>query len=167
MARLALFSLLCAAVSAQDVDDKPEAMKRRQGGFFGLALSEVVEAGARRLEITAVRETSDAHRLGFRAGDVIVGVDGKKAADGDHFIKLLYGTRSTDDQAPRREHHFDVRRAGKALAIAGSVHDLDRQPALGEMAPDFTLARADGSDPVTLSELWDDKPVFLVFGSYT
>jgi len=38
--------------------------------------------------------------------------------------------------------------------------------AVGAMAPDLTLTMYDGS-PVRLSELWETKPVFLVFGSCT
>lgn len=142
-------------------------MKRRQGGYFGMTLGEVAEEGGRRLEITAVREASDAYRLGVRAGDVIVGVDGKKATDGDHFIKLLYGTRRSDDGPQRKKHHIDLLRAGKVVEVQASIDDLDRQPAVGEQAPDFELARPHASDAVTLSSLWQDRPVFLVFGSYT
>jgi hypothetical protein len=37
----------------------------------------------------------------------------------------------------------------------------------GDMAPDFTLARHDTEGKVTLSAHRDQKPVVLVFGSYT
>lgn len=39
--------------------------------------------------------------------------------------------------------------------------------ARGDMAPDFTLARHDGTGHVTLSSFRGDRPVVLVFGSYT
>ena len=38
---------------------------------------------------------------------------------------------------------------------------------VGDLAPDLELQRVDGSGPVRLSELYADKPVVLVFGSYT
>ncbi len=40
-------------------------------------------------------------------------------------------------------------------------------PAPGTDAPDFTLRPPDGGDPVTLSSFKDEKPVALIFGSYT
>jgi len=40
--------------------------------------------------------------------------------------------------------------------------------AIGDAAPDFTLAKLDHSDPIQLSSLTaQGKPVVLVFGSYT
>jgi hypothetical protein len=54
--------------------------------------------------------------------------------------------------------------------IAGSL-PLTAQPAparVGELAPDFTVARLDRpSEMVTLSKLAAEKPVVLIFGSYT
>lgn len=40
-------------------------------------------------------------------------------------------------------------------------------PSEGEVAPDFTLAPPEGGEPVTLSSFAGEKPVALVFGSYT
>lgn len=37
----------------------------------------------------------------------------------------------------------------------------------GDHAPDFDLARIDGSDRVRLSALAANRPVVLIFGSYT
>ena len=37
----------------------------------------------------------------------------------------------------------------------------------GETAPDFTVKTLDTKSPVQLASLWTDKPVVLVFGSYT
>jgi hypothetical protein len=37
----------------------------------------------------------------------------------------------------------------------------------GDMAPDFTLPGLDGAGSVTLSSFRGEKPVVLVFGSYT
>jgi len=37
----------------------------------------------------------------------------------------------------------------------------------GDLAPDFVLKKLDGSDPVRLSAVTAEKPVVLVFGSYT
>ena len=38
---------------------------------------------------------------------------------------------------------------------------------LGDPAPDFTVKKLDDHSPTNLSSLWADKPVVLVFGSYT
>lgn len=45
-------------------------------------------------------------------------------------------------------------------ARAGSLH-------VGDPAPDFSLAKADKSGTTQLSELNRQRPVVLVFGSYT
>jgi hypothetical protein len=37
----------------------------------------------------------------------------------------------------------------------------------GEAAPDFTVQTLDTAAPVKLASLWSEKPVVLVFGSYT
>jgi hypothetical protein len=39
--------------------------------------------------------------------------------------------------------------------------------AVGDPAPDFSLPTLDHSRTVTLSEEWREKPVVLIFGSYT
>jgi peroxiredoxin len=40
-------------------------------------------------------------------------------------------------------------------------------PQVGDLPPDFTLKRLGGDDTVTLSSLREQRPVALVFGSYT
>jgi len=53
-------------------------------------------------------------------------------------------------------------------SVLGRGDDLRMPPGRGEMAPDFTLAYADGADEkVTLSSFRGKKPVALIFGSYT
>jgi hypothetical protein len=37
----------------------------------------------------------------------------------------------------------------------------------GERAPDFTVKTLETKTPVQLASLWTEKPVVLVFGSYT
>lgn len=39
--------------------------------------------------------------------------------------------------------------------------------AVGDVAPDFDLARLDGGDHVRLGSLVSERPVALIFGSYT
>jgi hypothetical protein len=38
---------------------------------------------------------------------------------------------------------------------------------IGDSAPDFTVKTLDARTPVRLASLWAEKPVVLVFGSYT
>jgi hypothetical protein len=38
---------------------------------------------------------------------------------------------------------------------------------VGDLAPDLELQSADGSGPRKLSDLFQEKPLVLVFGSYT
>ena len=40
-------------------------------------------------------------------------------------------------------------------------------PKLGDMAPDFKLRDAKGEHPVRLSSFRGEKPVALIFGSFT
>ena len=42
----------------------------------------------------------------------------------------------------------------------------DKEPTVGDMAPDFTLLTVEG-EPFTLSEAYAEKPVVIEFGSYT
>jgi hypothetical protein len=46
------------------------------------------------------------------------------------------------------------------------IGSLQPGPALGDQAPDFTLASLDGT-PVTLSEQIGSQPVVLIFGNFT
>ncbi len=46
------------------------------------------------------------------------------------------------------------------------VHDR-RSPKVGDLAPDFELADSEGANPIRLSTFRGDRPVALVFGSYT
>ncbi len=45
-------------------------------------------------------------------------------------------------------------------------HDL-LAPKVGDMAPDFELSDANGENAVRLSDFRGNKPVALIFGSYT
>ena len=42
-----------------------------------------------------------------------------------------------------------------------------RAPKVGDLAPDFTLSDISGTKSVSLSDFRGQKPVALVFGSYT
>lgn len=47
------------------------------------------------------------------------------------------------------------------------IGSLQAGPALGEVAPDFTLKTTDGTSELTLSKLVGPKPVVLIFGNVT
>ena len=42
-----------------------------------------------------------------------------------------------------------------------------RAPKVGDIAPDFELSDINGKNPVRLSDFRNQKPVALIFGSYT
>ena len=42
-----------------------------------------------------------------------------------------------------------------------------RAPKAGDLAPDFELSDINGENPARLSQLCSDKPVALIFGSFT
>ena len=49
-----------------------------------------------------------------------------------------------------------------------SQKELNRRaPRAGDLAPDFTLTDSSGIESVTLSDYRGEKPVALVFGSFT
>ncbi len=54
----------------------------------------------------------------------------------------------------------------KALAN-GEVGSLHAGPAVGDPAPDFTLSTRDRKQSVTLSQFRGERPVVLIFGSFT
>jgi hypothetical protein len=40
-------------------------------------------------------------------------------------------------------------------------------PKVGDLAPDFELSDVTGENPIRLSQFFDERPVALVFGSFT
>lgn len=53
------------------------------------------------------------------------------------------------------------------LLFSGQLGWFEPGPDLGDTAPDFALATHDGASSVTLSDSFGNKPVVLVFGSFT
>ncbi len=51
--------------------------------------------------------------------------------------------------------------------IAGDVGSPSEGPAVGALAPDFTLTTADGKGKITLSQHRGKRPLVLIFGSFT
>ena len=52
-------------------------------------------------------------------------------------------------------------------AVTWQKHYDAQAPKVGDIAPDFELRDAHGENPVRLSNLLGEKPVALVFGSFT
>jgi len=63
------------------------------------------------------------------------------------------------DRAPREKRPPNWERT-KALMARPA-------PAVGALAPDFTLKTVDGSTAITRSKFYSDRPLVLVFGSFT
>lgn len=55
----------------------------------------------------------------------------------------------------------------RAEAFAWLSQNDPRAPKAGDTAPDFELSDINGENPVHLSHLCKDKPVALIFGSFT
>lgn len=51
--------------------------------------------------------------------------------------------------------------------FAGDLGSPFEGPRVGHEAPDFTLTSASGDKPITLSQFRGEKPVVLIFGSFT
>ncbi len=62
-----------------------------------------------------------------------------------------------------RVKHLQYRREFMAWQ---KEHDA-RAPKVGDVAPDFELVAAEGDETVRLSQFRGDRPVALVFGSFT
>ncbi len=73
------------------------------------------------------------------------------------------GSLSTDELTT----FFDSMDDGDAVWSMRRPKKAPQGPAQGEPAPDFTLTPTAGGDPVTLSSFAGDRPVALIFGSYT
>jgi S1-C subfamily serine protease len=170
---LVSLTVVASPAAAQEATAPPPAIvKQRAGGFFGITFREQEHDKRTVLAVRAVLAGSDAERLGCRAGDLIVGVDGERLRNGDHFIRMLYDAlperqKRRDGGDKKREGNIDVLREGKQLVIAGGLTELDRNPKAGDVAPDFTLRDPSGTREVTLSQLVGKKPIVLVFGSFT
>ena len=153
----------------------------RSGGYFGLWLEERGEKRKRRVVIADVRKGSDAEKLGFKKGDVLLKVNGQRVRNGDRFIQMLYRTHtelmrklgrapkpdpnSAFDQEPW--HTVTVLRDGKRINLNASLPRLDVHPKVGQIAPDFTAKSLDGKRDVNLHEMLGKRPLVLIFGSFT
>ncbi|MHC5066484.1 MAG: hypothetical protein ACYTG5_21215 [Planctomycetota bacterium] len=163
--------LICQSPTSKPtvVAEAADKAPHRKGGYFGLTLSEEHHDGRVDLRI-AVFPGCEAEKLGFKSGDIIRAVNGSKIEHGDDFIQKIYGTMKgyeAPEWKDRKEHFVTIERDGKSLDLEASLDQIDAHPAVGDKAPDFTLLDASGEEEVTLSDLMGDKPVFLVFGSYT
>lgn len=150
--------LLAACAEAPPAAPEPPPYNGRQGGYLGMFLREVSPT---ELRVDAVDPGSCAEAAGFRAGDVIKEIRSKaqpmvkSPGPLTKMIMVLW-------QPMREEPVFDVGRA----EIRTTLAKLDARPAPGEVAPDFTLKTKEGR-AVTLSEACRERPVVLIFGSWT
>ena len=129
--------------------------KQRVGGYLGLYLQDCSQG----VLITGTHPNSPAATLGFLPGDCIVQInDIGEGLNGDLLIRTLFTSEKVI---------FKVVRANEPLQISTSVQELDRILSVGDVAPDCTLSKVDGDGSVRLSSLWNESPLFLVFGSYT
>ena len=157
--------------SLQVPGERPK--QKRDGGFFGLRFVEIKREGKSALYLTGVFKGSDAERLGFRKGDTLLGIDGERFENADRFLMGFYmktarlNQRTRSFSPTKKKHFMNVSRAGKDHRIAFSILELDKNPKAGSQAPDLTLEKPDAKTKVKLSSLWKDKPLFLVFGSFT
>ena len=187
---LLLCCLMLSPVTAQDTESRPakakeakakkakapkRGVKRRQGGFLGLFISDAMQNGEGVVTIDSVFAGSDAEKLGFKPGDEVVSVNRRDVSNGDQFIKLLWmsgrgGGRGQGRGAQRRSQpptgEIVVRRKGKKITIEAGLKELDAHPKVGDKAPAFKLRSPDGKTEQTLAKLFG-KPVVLIFGSYT
>ena len=58
-------------------------------------------------------------------------------------------------------------RSEKAQAYVKEMGRGEGTLKVGDMAPDFTLRKSKSEETITLSKLRGERPVALVFGSYT
>lgn len=93
-----------------------------------------------------------------------------KAAKGKEYLTpedlrlMLQPPEKKDDQKSDDEPTPLILLKGFATGELGSNHE---GPAVGDLAPEFTLRTQDGSDEIRLSQFQGKKPVVLIFGSFT
>ena len=150
--------------------------KKRIGGFLGLHISDARLDGKTFVQIDSVVKGSDAEKLGFKAGDRILRINRRRIRNGDAFIMNLWGTAgllrsrrggtSRGGVVPPQNKIF-IQRGDKEIVLEGGFDELDKTPGVGQKAPDFTLESADGKTAHTLSKMIGEKPIVLIFGSWT
>ncbi len=129
--------------------------KQRVGGYLGLYLQDCPQG----VLVTGTYPESPAAKLGFLPGDCIVQInDHGDGLNGDLLIRTLFTSEKVI---------FKVVRANEPFHVSTSVHELDRILSVGDVAPDCSLPKVDGDGSVRHSSLWNESPLFLVFGSYT
>ncbi len=87
----------------------------------------------------------------------------------DPWERILLGTDSNDDgflTVAELEAFYAANLDG-AWAVSSNEVAVPLESLLGRVAPDFTLSDPDGKATVTLSDFAGDRPVALIFGSYT
>lgn len=99
-------------------------------------------------ELAAFLKGADADKAGFITSE-----------DMYREFTRMFANRDSGDDLPRPERMLP-------MFFKGDLGVFETGPALGEMAPDFTLPTHDGSGTVTLSKS-RGKPVILIFGSFT
>ena len=100
-------------------------------------------------ELVAFLKGADAEKSGFITSEDLF----------REFTRMFADRGSGEGDMPRPERLLK-------MFFKGEIGALEAGPALGEMAPDFTLPTHDGSTSVTLSKS-RGKPVILIFGSFT
>lgn len=81
----------------------------------------------------------------------------------------MFGCSSGGDPAPKFIAEMDRAPAEKRPPNWERTKALMARPVpkVGDPAPDFTLKSVDGSTTITRSKFHVDKPLVLVFGSFT
>ncbi len=90
---------------------RPE--KLRRGGYLGLFLNEKMVDGKRHIMIESVMKGTDAEKLGFKAGDRILGVNGRRVQTGDSFIRQLWMSAPSLREMMRRRAKANPGRQAK------------------------------------------------------
>ena len=88
----------------------------------------------------------------------------------DPWERIVLGVDRDEDSFLRPselESFFAENEALDAWSFKETEVQAPTQSLVGRRAPDFTLPRLGGSDSVTLSDFAGERPVALIFGSYT
>ena len=81
-------------------------------------------------------------------------------------ITVSMTVNQAEAQRPQRKGFQRPNSQQKGRRPGGRFRPVDKLK-VGDTAPDFTLKSLNGKEQVTLSSFQDDKPVVLIFGSYT
>ena len=143
---------LDGVISAADFDGQRDGQSEGRARSFFRTLDSDSNGRVSRGELSKFFDRADREQLGFLTPE-------------DLEVALSEPDPSRAKERGKNEDPSRWQMLSRLLS--GQLGSLRGGPALGELAPDFTLKTRDGKTSITLSSSRRKKPVVLIFGSFT